>query len=104
MHACTHKVYTWAHTWAHTHTHKAHTCTHTNTHTVHTCTQTVHTYLLFFLLERENGWLANVSGHKFANPPPTTGKVQMVLSNMVGEVSQAGIFPTLFQSLIVLVL
>ena len=105
MHTQTHTCITHAHTRTRTHacTH-AHTHAHTHTHTVHTCTQTVHTYLLFFLLEREDGWLAKVSvsgyNYKFADPPPTTGKVQAVLSSVVGEVSQASILPALLTMLV----
>ena len=106
-HTCTHKHthVSHMHTHARAHMHaRTHTHMHTHTHTVHTCTQTVHTYLLFFLLEREDGWLAKVSvsgyNYKFADPPPTTGKVQAVLSSVVGEVSQASILPALLTMLV----
>ena len=58
-----------------------------------------HTHLLFLSMKSEDGWLGQVSCHKLTKPPPTTGKVQTVLGNVVGEISQTGILPTLLQCL-----
>ena len=44
----------------------------------------------------KDGWLAGVNSHKFAKPLPAAGKIQTMLSKVVGEVGQAGIFPAFF--------
>ena len=60
------------------------------------------THLFLLGLETEDGRLSHVRGHKLAEPPSTSGKVQPVLCDVVGETGKTGILPTLLHCLLTL--
>ena len=54
----------------------------------------IRSYLLLLALEVEDGGIAGVPS-QLAQPSATAGEVQLVLRDVEGEVSQAGILPAL---------